>query len=87
MSRAIKLISPKLAYKIVEEVKQQNCLLSEVAKRHGVSTKLVYQLVRQNDQQNQTYKVSHLKFEINQAKTNLKHLVNELTHLQQSSVQ
>lgn len=85
MSRAIKLISPKLAHKIVEEVKQQNCLLSEVAKRHGISTKLVYQLVRQNDQQNNNGQVSHLKFEISQAKNNLKHLVNELTHLQQST--
>lgn len=38
MSTVSKSITPKMAERIVAEVKGNNCLLSDVAKQFGVST-------------------------------------------------
>ncbi|MCZ4335897.1 transposase [Shewanella colwelliana] len=80
MSRVTKSMTPKLAQRIVEEVKRNDALLSEVAKKFGVSTKTVYQLVRQSEQQGS--RASTLRTEIDKLTMQLNYLMRELKLLQ-----
>lgn len=80
MSHLGKNITPKMAQRIVEEVKTNNCLLSDVAKKFGVSNKMVYQLVRQSEQQGS--RVNSLKAEIDKVTQQLNLLMRELKLLQ-----
>ena len=80
MSRVTKSMTPKLAQRIVEEVKRNDALLSEVAKKFGVSTKTVYQLVRQSEQQGG--RASTLRTEIDKLTMQLNYLMRELKLLQ-----
>ena len=80
MSKVTKSMTPKLAQRIVEEVKRNDALLSEVAKKFGVSTKTVYQLVRQSEQQGS--RASTLRTEIDKLTMQLNYLMRELKLLQ-----
>ncbi|ASJ97949.1 MULTISPECIES: hypothetical protein [Shewanella] len=80
MSTVAKSITPKMAERIVTEVKMNNCLLSEVAKQFGVSTKTVYQLVRQSEQQGG--RVGVLRAEIDKLTLQLNQLMRELKLIQ-----
>ncbi|QYK00888.1 hypothetical protein [Shewanella psychrotolerans] len=80
MSHLGKNITPKMAQRIVEEVKTNNCLLSDVAKKFGVSNKMVYQLVRQSEQQGS--RANSLKAEIDKVTQHLNLLMRELKLLQ-----
>ncbi|KIO36771.1 DNA-binding protein [Shewanella sp. cp20] len=80
MSTVSKSITPKMAERIVTEVKSNNCLLSEVAKQFGVSTKTVYQLVRQSEQQGG--RVGVLRAEIDRLTLQLNQLMRELKLIQ-----
>ncbi|MDX1279601.1 transposase [Shewanella colwelliana] len=80
MSRVTKSMTPKLAQRIVEEVKRNDALLSEVAKKFGVSTKTVYQLVRQSEQQGS--RASTLRAEIDKLTMQLNYLMRELKLIQ-----
>ncbi|GIU35537.1 transposase [Shewanella colwelliana] len=80
MSRVTKSMTPKLAQRIVEEVKRNDALLSEVAKKFGVSTKTVYQLVRQSEQQGS--RASTLRTEIDKLTMQLNYLMRELKLIQ-----
>ncbi|OEG74289.1 hypothetical protein BEL05_01070 [Shewanella colwelliana] len=73
-------MTPKLAQRIVEEVKRNDALLSEVAKKFGVSTKTVYQLVRQSEQQGS--RASTLRTEIDKLTMQLNYLMRELKLIQ-----
>ncbi|MCG9713918.1 transposase [Shewanella insulae] len=80
MSTLSKSITPKMAERIVAEVKSNNCLLSDVAKQFGVSTKTVYQLVRQSEQQGG--RVGVLRAEIDRLTLQLNQLMRELKLIQ-----
>ncbi|ABO25033.1 hypothetical protein SHLO109777_07690 [Shewanella loihica] len=80
MSTVSKSITPKMAERIVAEVKGNNCLLSDVAKQFGVSTKTVYQLVRQSEQQGG--RVGVLRAEIDRLTMQLNQLMRELKLIQ-----
>ncbi|WP_281212507.1 transposase [Shewanella insulae] len=80
MSTLSKSITPKMAERIVAEVKSNNCLLSDVAKQFGVSTKTVYQLVRQSEQQGG--RVGVLRAEIDRLTMQLNQLMRELKLIQ-----
>lgn len=80
MSYLGKHISPKMAERIVEEVKTNNCLLADVAKKFGVSNKTVYQLVRQSEKQGS--RANSLKNEIDKVTQQLNLLMRELKLLQ-----
>ena len=80
MSTVAKSITPKMAERIVAEVKINNCLLSEVAKQFGVSTKTVYQLVRQSELQGG--RVGVLRAEIDKLTLQLNQLMRELKLIQ-----
>ncbi len=80
MSHLGKNITPKMAQRIVDEVKTNNCLLSDVAKKFGVSNKMVYQLVRQSEQQGS--RANSLKTEIDKMTQQLNLLMRELKLLQ-----
>ncbi|QYJ85669.1 hypothetical protein K0I73_16010 [Shewanella mesophila] len=80
MSHLGKNITPKMAQRIVEEVRTNNYLLSDVAKKFGVSNKMVYQLVRQSEQQGS--RANSLKAEIDKVTQQLNLLMRELKLLQ-----
>lgn len=63
---------------IIHEVKNNGRLLSDVAKQYGLSTKVVYQLVRQSEQQ-PTSRTIVLKSEITQLRNRIRQLTQELT--------
>ncbi|PKG74486.1 transposase [Shewanella sp. GutCb] len=67
---------------IINEVKSNGRLLSDVAKQYGVSTKAVYQLVRQSEQPS-TSRTLTLRSEIEQLRSRIQELTLELSHITQ----
>lgn len=76
------VINHNLNLSIIHEVKNNGRLLSDVARQYGLSTKVVYQLVRQNEQQ-PTNRSMVLKSEIAQLRIKIKQLTQELTLITQ----
>ncbi len=67
---------------IIHEVKNNGRLLSDVARQYGLSTKVVYQLVRQSEQQPASRTIV-LKSEIAQLRNKIRQLTQELTLITQ----
>ena len=74
-------IKPELSLSIIDEVKNNGRLLSDVAKQYGLSTKVVYQLVRQSEQPKNRGK--RLKLEIEQLRSRISKLTGELSRIAQ----
>ncbi|MEZ9197584.1 transposase [Shewanella sp. 10N.286.54.B9] len=75
-------IKNQLNLNIIHEVKNNGRLLSDVAKQYGLSTKVVYQLVRQSEQQPASRTIV-LKSEITQLRNKIRRLTQELTLMTQ----
>lgn len=75
-------IKNQLNLNIIHEVKNNGRLLSDVARQYGLSTKVVYQLVRQSEQQPASRTIV-LKSEIAQLRNKIRQLTQELTLMTQ----
>ncbi len=75
-------IKNQLNLNIIHEVKNNGRLLSDVARQYGLSTKVVYQLVRQSEQQPASRTIV-LKSEIAQLRNKIRQLTQELTLITQ----
>ncbi|WP_144211309.1 transposase [Shewanella donghaensis] len=80
MSAQTKIYSADFQQQVVAEVKQNNRLISDVAKQYYISAKTVYQWVKKKD----TANISNVNFSSNKSiKEKQKSvLVSEITHLQ-----
>ena len=72
-------IKHELNLSVIDEVKNNGRLLSDVARQYGLSTKTVYQLVRQSEQPESRSKI--IKLEIEQLRSRISKLSEELCRI------
>ncbi|ACJ27487.1 Conserved hypothetical protein [Shewanella piezotolerans WP3] len=72
-------IKHELSLRIIDEVKNNRRLLSDVARQYGLPTKAVYQLVSRSEQPESRFKI--LKLEIEQLRNRISKLSNEVCRI------